>query len=37
MAAVEEDAVRSIEEAVRFAEQSPDTAPEDWRRYIYAG
>jgi pyruvate dehydrogenase E1 component alpha subunit len=34
--AVEEEAVRRIEEAVRFAEDSPDPSPDDWRRYIYA-
>jgi TPP-dependent pyruvate/acetoin dehydrogenase alpha subunit len=27
----------AIEEAVRFAEESPDPAPGDWRRYIFAG
>jgi TPP-dependent pyruvate/acetoin dehydrogenase alpha subunit len=27
----------AIEEAVRFAEQSPDPAPGDWRRWIFAG
>jgi TPP-dependent pyruvate/acetoin dehydrogenase alpha subunit len=26
-----------IEESVRFAEQSPDPAPGDWRRWIFAG
>ena len=35
--AVDEDAARQIEASVRFAEQSPDPSPEDWRRYIYAG
>jgi TPP-dependent pyruvate/acetoin dehydrogenase alpha subunit len=34
---VGEDVAREIEDAVRFAEQSPDPAPDDWRRYIYAG
>ena len=33
---VGEDVARKIEDAVRFAEQSPDPAPDDWRRYIYA-
>ncbi len=36
LAAVDEEAVRQIEDAVRFAETSPDPAPDDWRRYIYA-
>lgn len=33
---VGEDVARKIEDAVRFAEQSPDPAPDDWRRYLYA-
>ncbi|MGA2381007.1 MAG: thiamine pyrophosphate-dependent dehydrogenase E1 component subunit alpha [Spirochaetia bacterium] len=33
---VGEDVAQKIEDAVRFAEQSPDPAPDDWRRYIYA-
>jgi TPP-dependent pyruvate/acetoin dehydrogenase alpha subunit len=33
---VETEASRLMEDAVRFAEQSPDPAPDDWRRYIYA-
>ena len=37
LSAVDEDAQRLMEEAVRFAEQSADPAPDDWRRYIYAG
>ncbi len=37
LAAVDEDATRLMEEAVHFAEQSPDPAPDDWRRYIHAG
>jgi TPP-dependent pyruvate/acetoin dehydrogenase alpha subunit len=35
--AVERAVDASIEEAVRFAEQSPDPAPGDWRRFIFAG
>ena len=34
---VGEEVAQEIEDAVRFAEQSPDPAPDDWRRYIYAG
>ena len=37
LAGVDEEAARQIEDAVRFAEESPDPAPDDWRRYIYAG
>lgn len=33
---VGEDVARKIEDAVLFAEQSPDPAPDDWRRYLYA-
>jgi TPP-dependent pyruvate/acetoin dehydrogenase alpha subunit len=36
IAAIDEEAQRLMEEAVRFAEQSPDPGAEDWRRYIYA-
>ncbi len=36
LAAVDAEAGRLIEESVRFAEQSPDPAPDDWRRYLYA-
>ena len=32
----EAEASRLIDEAVRFSEESPDPAPGDWRRYIYA-
>jgi acetoin:2,6-dichlorophenolindophenol oxidoreductase subunit alpha len=32
----EEEAARLIEDAVTFAEESPDPAPDDWKRYIYA-
>ena len=36
--AVVETAVKeAIEESVRFAETSPDPAPDDWKRYIFAG
>ncbi len=35
--AVESAVDTALEEAVRFAEQSPDPAPGDWRRYIFAG
>ena len=37
LAAVHEEAASLMEDAVRFAEQSPDPAPDDWKRYIYAG
>ena len=37
IAQVEQAVAESIEEAVRFAEQSPDPGPGDWRRYIFAG
>jgi len=33
---VEAEAARLIDDAVRFAEESPDPAPDDWRRYLYA-
>jgi TPP-dependent pyruvate/acetoin dehydrogenase alpha subunit len=36
LAAVDGEAVKLIEDAVRFAEESPDPAPDDWQRYIYA-
>jgi TPP-dependent pyruvate/acetoin dehydrogenase alpha subunit len=36
LAAVDAEAVKLIEDAVRFSEESPDPAPDDWRRYIYA-
>jgi TPP-dependent pyruvate/acetoin dehydrogenase alpha subunit len=36
LAAVDEEAQGLIEKAVSFAEQSPEPAPDDWRRYIYA-
>jgi TPP-dependent pyruvate/acetoin dehydrogenase alpha subunit len=32
----ERDVAQEIEDAVLFAEQSPDPGPEDWRGYIYA-
>jgi len=35
--AVESAVDAAIEESVRFAEQSPDPAPGDWQRYIFAG
>jgi len=34
---VERAAGEAIEESVRFAEQSPDPEPGDWRRWIFAG
>jgi pyruvate dehydrogenase E1 component alpha subunit len=34
--AIDEEAMKQIEDAVRFAESSPDPAPDDWKRYIYA-
>jgi acetoin:2,6-dichlorophenolindophenol oxidoreductase subunit alpha len=34
---VGEEVTERIEDAVRFAEQSPDPEPDDWKRYIYAG
>ena len=37
IAAVERAVDETIEDAVRFAEQSPDPLPGDWRRFIYAG
>jgi pyruvate dehydrogenase E1 component alpha subunit len=37
IAQVEHAVDEAIEEAVRFAEQSPDPAPGDWRRHIFAG
>jgi TPP-dependent pyruvate/acetoin dehydrogenase alpha subunit len=37
LAGIDEEAARQIEDAVRFAEESPDPGPDDWRRYIYAG
>ena len=37
IAQVERTVDQVIEEAVRFAEQSPDPSPGDWRRYIFAG
>jgi TPP-dependent pyruvate/acetoin dehydrogenase alpha subunit len=37
VAQVERTVDEVIEEAVRFAEQSPDPAPGDWRRWIFAG
>jgi TPP-dependent pyruvate/acetoin dehydrogenase alpha subunit len=37
IAQVERTVDEVIEESVRFAEQSPDPAPGDWRRYIFAG
>ncbi len=37
IAQVEHTVDEVIEEAVHFAEQSPDPAPGDWRRYIFAG
>jgi TPP-dependent pyruvate/acetoin dehydrogenase alpha subunit len=33
---LETDVTQEIEEAVRFAENSPDPAPDDYRKYIYA-
>jgi len=36
LAAVEAEASRLIDEAVKFAEESPEPAPDDWRRYLYA-
>jgi TPP-dependent pyruvate/acetoin dehydrogenase alpha subunit len=36
LAAVDEEAVALMDEAVRFAEASPDPAPDDWKRYIHA-
>jgi TPP-dependent pyruvate/acetoin dehydrogenase alpha subunit len=36
LAALEAEADREIEAAVSFAESSPDPAPGDYRRYIYA-
>jgi len=37
IAQVERAVDEAIEDAVRFAEQSPDPAPGDWRRFIFAG
>jgi pyruvate dehydrogenase E1 component alpha subunit len=37
LAALEAEVAREIEEAVAFAEASPDPLPEDYRQYIYAG
>jgi len=37
IAAVEHAVDEALEDAVRFAEQSPDPAPGDWRRWIFAG
>ena len=34
---VETSVTEAIEESVRFAEASPDPAPESWRKYIFAG
>jgi TPP-dependent pyruvate/acetoin dehydrogenase alpha subunit len=36
LAGVQAEASRLIDEAVRFAEESPDPAVDDWRRYLYA-
>jgi TPP-dependent pyruvate/acetoin dehydrogenase alpha subunit len=37
IAAVEASVKEAIEESVCFAETSPDPAPGDWKRYIFAG
>jgi len=36
LAEVEAEVSRLIDDAVKFAESSPDPAPDDWRRYLYA-
>ncbi len=36
-AGIEAAVAEAMEEAVRFAEQSPDPGPDDWKSYIYAG
>ena len=37
IAAVETAVAAAIEDAVSFAEKSPDPRPDDWKRYIFAG
>ena len=37
IAAVETAVAAAIEDAVSFAEESPDPRPDDWKRYIFAG
>jgi pyruvate dehydrogenase E1 component alpha subunit len=36
IAAVDGEAAALMDDAVRFAESSPDPAPDEWKRYIYA-
>jgi TPP-dependent pyruvate/acetoin dehydrogenase alpha subunit len=37
VAGIEAGVEAEMEDAVRFAEGSPDPAPDDWKRYIFAG
>ncbi len=37
VAAVENAVAAAIEDAVSFAEKSPDPRPDDWKQYIFAG